>query len=82
MPTVIVNCSASDETIGKATYRETSDLGAVCKADRAGISMPMQEKVNRLQMLCLADIILSRKMEQFLQMATDDFANEVIYTEI
>lgn len=63
---LIVNCSASDETIGKATYRknliegQSQDFCAV-------IFMPMPEKVNLRQMLCLADIILSLRTEQLLQ---------------
>lgn len=31
--TVIVNCSASDETIGKDTYRRALISGTVCKTD-------------------------------------------------
>ena len=42
--TVIVNCSASDETIGKATYRESLIEGQSCETDRRIYLLPMQEK--------------------------------------
>ncbi len=55
--TVIVNCSASDETIGKDTYREKPDCRTVCPSDLPDMYMPTREKENPQQTWCLAVII-------------------------
>ena len=79
--TVIANLSASDETVGKDTYRTGLVTGQSAKELCQRTYMLMQEKENQLLIWFLQVITLLQRMEQLIAQS-DKFTNGITYGEI
>ena len=78
--TVIVNCSASDETIGKASYRESLIEGQSARLICGYIYANAGEGESTTDLVFGGHNIIAENGTTLV--SSDRFANEVIYTEL